>query len=593
MAAKQATRAKTERKPKLRTTRKPKPKTKAEANGPADNRDFAAELEALVHLTGGDFTPFIEIAKTDVGFIHEPDSLAAVNTLKGLEYARFVARLKKETKVRIAPFEAALAAAKGNGAGGGDDGMPGKPLTFDIIEPWPDQVDGEKLLTELSGAIGAYVIMDAEQRDAVALWPVFTHTHDLRDFAPLLIAKSAIKRSGKSRLAEIMERLAPRPLYIAGLTTAFIERAIEDHHPTLIIDEADRIRKGDQALAERIDAQFNRSFRRAIAKVGKDVPLPGGGYEPRVFSTWAATFIAGIGKQADTAEDRAVVIVLKRKLSSEKVLPLRANDGAELVVLARKIARFVTDNETQLRTREPAALEVDNDRAKDVWEPLLAIAEMAGGVWPARARKAGQTLAGEVEEEEEEFTVRLLSDIRELFLSEFPDSYSGHEAGAVGRPDDGPRLGSANIVKKLLALEDRPYGALGRAQKPLTQHGLGRTLKDFKIRPTTVRPLNETKAAKGYYLYQFEDVFARYLPRPQKASDPTNPPTPPNPIRKTVTNTTKPGENEDFNPLQIDDLLRFENAGNPRYSGICNGVTDQNAGNRDGKGNDGVFEDEL
>ncbi len=39
--------------------------------------------------------------------------------------------------------------------------MPGKPLTFDTIEPWPDPVDGEKLLTELSGAIGAYVIMDA------------------------------------------------------------------------------------------------------------------------------------------------------------------------------------------------------------------------------------------------------------------------------------------------------------------------------------------------------------------------------------------------------------------------------------------------
>ena len=131
------------------------------------------------------------------------------------------------------------------------DGLPGKPLTFDEIEPWPDPVNGAELLTALSGAIGAYVIMDAHQRDATALWAVFAHAHDLRDFAPLLIAKSAIKRSGKSRLAEIMERLAPRPLYIAGLTVTFIERAIEGHHPTLIIDEADRLRKGDQALAER------------------------------------------------------------------------------------------------------------------------------------------------------------------------------------------------------------------------------------------------------------------------------------------------------------------------------------------------------
>jgi hypothetical protein len=435
--------------------------------------------------------------------------------------------------------------------------------------------------------------MDAQQRDAVALWAVFTHTHDLRDFAPLLIAKSAIKRSGKSRLAEIMERLAPRPLYIAGLTTAFIERAIEDHRPTLIIDEADRIRKGDQALAERIDAQFNRSFRRAIAKVGKNVPLPGGGHEPRVFSTWAATFIAGIGKQADTAEDRAVVIVLKRKLSSESVLPLRANDGAELVVRARKIARFVADNETQLRAREPAALDVDNDRAKDVWEPLLVIAETAGGGWPARARKAGQTLTGEVDEEEEEFTVRLLSDIRELFLSEFPDSHSGHEAGTVGRPDDGPRLASADIVKKLLGLEDRPYGALGRSKKPLTQNGLGRTLKDFKIRPTTVRPRSSTTAVRGYYLHQFEDAFARYLPGAKKASDPANTPIPPVSDRNKSTNLGKKGESADFNPLQKDDLLRPENAENPSNSGFCEFVAVQSEGNRGPEGNDGVFEDEL
>jgi hypothetical protein len=566
------------------------PKRKAERNPiphtpetPA--RDVDAELEAIVHLTGGDFTPFIERVKVDVGLIHELDSLAAINNLKsrnGADYARLIARLRAETKVRIAPFEAALRAAKGNDSG--DDDLPGKPLTFDTIEPWPDPVGGAALLTELSDAIGAYVVMDEHQRDAVALWAAFAHAHDLRDFAPLLLAKSAIKRSGKSRLAEIMERLAPRPLYLAGLTTAFIERAIEDHRPTLIIDEADRIRKGDQALAERIDAQFNRSFRRAIAKVGKNVPLPGGGYEPRVFSTWAATFIAGIGKQADTAEDRAVIVALKRKLSSEKVKSLRAQDGEELIVLARKIVRFVADNEGQLRTHVPAALDVDNDRAKDVWEPLLVIAETAGGDWPARARAAGQALSGETEEEEEEFGIRLLSDIRDLFLSEFPDGYPEHE----GRPDNGPRLASADIVKKLLALEDRPYGALGKMQRPLTQHGLGRTLKDFKIRPNTVRPINSAKVARGYYQRQFEDVFARYLPAPKNEPIPSSSHIPLYSIRNIDTNAGKQGENEDFATETKDECFGLKKAENPSNSGVRNIVTDQN---QDSMGVEGYNDD--
>ena len=457
----------------------------------------------------------------------------------------------------------------------GDDGLPGKPLTFDEIEPWPDPVNGADLLTALSDAIGKYVIMDAHQRDATALWVAFTHTHDLRDFAPLLIVKSAIKRSGKSRLAEIMERLAPRPLYIAGTTAAFIERAIDDKHPTLVIDEADRIRKGDQAVAQRIDAQFNRSFKRSGAWVGKNVPLPGGGYAPRLFSTWAPTFIAGIGKQADTAEDRAVIIALKRKLSSEKVKQLRAKDGADLIVLARKIARFVADNEIRLRTCEPVALQVENDRAKDVWEPLLAIAETAGGEWPELARKAAQALSGETDEEEGEFKVGLLGDIRQLFLDTFPVGHATSKAGAEGRPDDGPRLSSADMVRRLLAIEDRPYGALGKAQRPLTQHELARALREFKIRSGTIRPFNSKATPKGYYLHQFEDAFARYLSTPEKASDFSHPPKTDTSNRHTDTNLEKPEENEVFASATSNECVGLKKPGDPSNSGDCVGVAVQ------------------
>ena len=82
----------------------------------------------------------------------------------------------------------------------------------------------------------------------------------------------------------------------------------------------------------------------------------------------------------------------------------------------------------------PRALDVDNDRAKDVWEPLLAIAETAGGEWPDRARKAAKELSGETEEEEDEFKVRLLGDIRGLFLDAFPTGTPPVETG----PRDAP-----------------------------------------------------------------------------------------------------------------------------------------------------------
>ena len=599
MAVKRASKAKTERKPrsgsarKVRTERKPKRKPKLEATPDEDvnvGRDPVAELEALEHLAGGDFALFIERAKLDVSFPHEPDVLEVINKLDGRKRVEIIARLKEETKVRIAPFEAALRAVKGTGADPGDDGLPGKPLTFEDIEPWPDPVDGAELLTQLSSVIGSYVVMDKHQRDATALWVVHAHAHDLRDISPPLVVKAPVMRSGKTKLLETLERLVPRPLLVSGITAAFLERAIEAHRPTLMIDEYDALTSNDPALAEAARAQLNRSSRRRGARVGKSVPLPGGGYESRLFSTWAPTAIAGIGKPPPTIMDRSIPISLKRKLSVESVKPLRDRDGADLVTLGRKVARFVSDNEATLRVIEPQPpLAVDNDRAKDMWEPLLAIADVAGGDWPRRAREAGRALVRAAEEDDDDLKLKLLGDIRELFLTEFPDGYPEHE----GRPDDGPRLASATLVKKLLALEDRPYGALGKMQKPLTQHGLGRILRDFEIRPTTVRPIDSSARAKGYYLHQFEDVFARYLSASEKASESFHSPTPSDSNRNKSTKPGKQGESEDFNPLQEGSLLRSKNAGNPSNSGVCDFVTDQKPGATEVEGYNGDSEGAL
>ena len=126
-----------------------------------------------------------------------------------------------------------------------------------------EPVDGEELLTELSEAIGAYVIMDEHQRDAAALWAAHAHAHDFRDTSPPLVIKSPAMRSGKTKLVEVLERLVPRPLFVSGITVSFLERAIEAHRPTLLIDEYDALTSNDPALAEAARAQLNRSAQAA------------------------------------------------------------------------------------------------------------------------------------------------------------------------------------------------------------------------------------------------------------------------------------------------------------------------------------------
>ena len=54
------------------------------------------------------------------------------------------------------------------------------------------------------------------------------------------------------------------------------------------------------------------------------------------------------------------------------------------------------------------------DRAVDIWEPLLAISDMAGGIWPDVARLAARRLSVPSQPEDSS-GVRLLGDIKHVF----------------------------------------------------------------------------------------------------------------------------------------------------------------------------------
>jgi len=63
----------------------------------------------------------------------------------------------------------------------------------------------------------------------------------------------------------------------------------------------------------------------------------------------------------------------------------------------------------------PAAVE---DRNADMWEPLLAVADIAGGSWPGRARAAAVALVAVAREVEPGLNIRLLADVRTVFGDE-------------------------------------------------------------------------------------------------------------------------------------------------------------------------------
>jgi len=307
----------------------------------------------------------------------------------------------------------------------------------------------------------------------------------------------------KDRLVEVLERIVDKPLFVSGITAAALLRVIEQCAPCMLLDEIDTMMKGDAELREALRGLINSGFDRAGARFVKNVPRPGGGYEAQAFSTWCPMLLAGIGKLPGTVADRAIEIELERKPSAQKVKPLRAGDGSELRDIGRKAARWVADNLDALRDTQPETPAQLHDRAADTWSPLFAIADLAGGVWPERARAAAIELSARSEDAMSN-GVLLLADLRQLFAKEPSDV-----------------LFTREILAALNADKTRPWPEYKHG-KPLTDRQLAALLKPYKVKPRTVRRGTETD--KGYKLEWLSGPFAAYLPpRSVTASQPSAP----------------------------------------------------------------------
>ena len=161
--------------------------------------------------------------------------------------------------------------------------------------------------------------------------------------------------------------------------------------------------------------------------------------------------MALIGKLPATLASRAIHIELRRKTASESVERLRSDRLDHLEPLRRQAARWVADNAISLGAADPVMPEALSGRAADNWRPLIAIADLAGGEWPARARRIAQELGGRTEQTA---GIMLLEDIKRTFIDHDID-----------------RLFSAELAEKLSQMEDRPWPEWHHG-KPITRRRL-------------------------------------------------------------------------------------------------------------------------
>ena len=438
----------------------------------------------------------LERSATDPGAPFESKmvrELADLQRQQPAGWERLRARFR-ETSVRVGELDKVISQEERNAS---CDSLQGRPVEWNDPEPWSHAVDGCALLSEIAKTIRAHVSMTTGLADAVALWIVHTYVHHRLEISTFLSVTSATKRCGKSTLMEIAGELVWRYLPVSGsITTAALFRIIERDCPTLMLDEMDSQLRNAPELRGVINGSQRRTQARVLRTVGDD-------HEPCQFVTFCPKAFAGIGDLPDTVLDRSLVIKLRRRgIGSDELARWRDRDRTAIAAIKPKLVRWMEDNGDRiLAHRDQVAFPPGlDDRARDAWEALFAIADIAGGDWPERARRACQAVRANTEDETGA-REQLLADLWQVFRD-------AGDPPAMPTGKHGESCGNA-IIPALCAMEHRPWSEWGG--KPLTPRGLATLLKPFEIRPGTIR-LADGSTPKGYKREALESLWRQYLP---------------------------------------------------------------------------------
>ncbi len=378
----------------------------------------------------------------------------------------------------------AIAAASGADDAGADDAASAVSALQDV-----PLLDGAELLDSVTATLQRYVVLpDGHSYVGTTLWIAATHAIACWNAAPRLVINSPQKRCGKTRTLDVICGLCHRPLVTVNATAAAVFRSLAgERPPTLILDEADtvfgskRVAEQNEELRALLNAGHQRN-RPALRCVGPN-------REPAEFPTFAMAALAGIGTMPDTITDRAINITMRRRMAGERVAQYRVRrDEPIMHGLRDRLAVWAQAHAEGLTAAVPE-MPVE-DRAADTWEPLIAVADAAGGRWPQMAREACLAMVSGADEAQEERSVqvRLLTDIRRTFDEQ-----------------DVAFLSSLELVQHLKNLTESPWGDWG-----LTTSRLARDLVPFGIKPGH----NVEKTVRGYRLEYFHDAFTRYT-RPE------------------------------------------------------------------------------
>jgi hypothetical protein len=307
----------------------------------------------------------------------------------------------------------------------------------------------------------------------LALWTIGTFLYPDFDTFPYVVITSDTKRSGKTRLAELMSFMCSNPKQFGAMTGPGLYHTIELDKPTIFFDEAEVL---SSESATNMRAVLNMGYRK-----GQSVPRLVHGVM-KEFQTYCPKVFILIGDVYDTLKDRSIVVRMKRAEPRERFVyePVKA-EGAAIREAVDVLLKAGTGARIMEAFMSHKGISFLTDRDEELWTPLFVIASI---VCPERMEELSRhavdistektqesrryvNLQGEEKKaEDDEYARRLLVDVAAAL--------HGHRS-----------LSSKVIVDTLRALPTSPWRKF--RGEGLTMRNLADMLSRFGVKPVVIR----------------------------------------------------------------------------------------------------------
>lgn len=393
------------------------------------------------------------------------------------------------------------------------DGEESNPFVPEAQEP-EHRPRGADLLNEIELILRRYAYLQHDWHyHAITLWIAGTYFMSAFEYVSRLILVSPQPRCGKSRVLELIESLSYRGFMTSSVSGAYLVRRLnnlDEHRMTLMIDEADTVlsRRHDDNAA--LDNVLNSGFKSTgVYSRCEEVK---GKYVERDFCTYAAVAIASIRTKhfRKATLDRAVIIEMQRRLKTEKVERLRGRQRAELVApygralfeWSRELLPKMTLRGYSEQVELPQTVE---DRHADILEPLVAIANEAGGAWPERARLVALQVA-ENQPQSDTAAAKLIA-LMVTLANDLGEGFLPTRTLVEALNKDSQYQTTLSEVEESEPIDPEVLQLARNSAGKITPAEIAQTLSDFGLKP---KHRSTGRRDRGYRLSELEAAHERY-----------------------------------------------------------------------------------